>query len=246
MQREWLEDILASEGNEAGPARVVYVTTYDRVVWEPKHEIILGLDYKTAAQFDELNLQTNPQAGAYDWSMALFYQPAGYEPGGIVWQQHKKVVPEPPRLVNGKGKDAGMVLSLDQRQQTTYRIYKRSLIEQYGHMSKVPEKYLGFLADLGNRQDDEGDHFIRRQVLRRNQVQREVEQTKIVAEVLEMLDPDLPLYPNPTKDCAWDCAFKSACLAMDDGSDYQYFLDGFTPWAGYKDDWRARVKYPAA
>jgi hypothetical protein len=74
-----------------------------------------------------------------------------------------------------------------------------------------------------------------------------VEQAKIIAEVLEMLDPALPLYPNPTKDCSWDCPFKIPCLAMDDGSDYQYVLDNeYTQWAGYKDDWRRRVVYPDA
>jgi hypothetical protein len=220
---------------------IEYVTTFDRVVID-KHGRIFGLDYKTATSFDELNLQTNPQAGAYDWAMDLFYTPVGYKPEGIIWQQFKKAVPKPPEYVNIGKKNEGF--SLDVRQSTTYRLYRRALIEHYG---TVPEKYYSFLAILGDAQDENGDRFIRQDVLRRNQTQREVEQAKIVQEVLEMLDPGLPLYPNPTKDCGWDCAFKAPCLANDDGSDFEHILrTEYAQWAGYKDDWRSKVKYPDA
>jgi len=221
--------------------RVHYIMTFDRVVID-QHERIWGVDYKTAAQFDELNLQTNPQAGAYDWGMDLFYTPAGYKPGGIIWQQHKKVVPVPPKLIyEGKPREG---FSQDASQSTTYRLYKHALVERFG---TIPEQYNGFLAMLGESQDFWGDRFIRRDYLRRNQVQREVEQSKIVAEALEMLDPGLVLYPNPTKDCSWDCPFKVPCLAMDDGSDYKFILEHeYAPVEGYKDDWRTRVKYPDA
>jgi hypothetical protein len=229
---QWLTKMLGD-----GEIEVHYVTTFDRVVMD-WHDRIWGLDYKTAAQFDELNLQTNPQAGAYDWSMSLFYEPSGYKPEGIIWQQHKKLQPKQPEVLKSGH------LSLDVRQATSYRLYKRAVLERYG---TIPDRYLDILAMLGDAQGDEGDRFIRRDLLRRNQKQREVEQTKIVQEVLEMLDPGLPLYPNPTKDCSWDCPFKAPCLAMDDGSDYEYILKSeYAQWAGYKDDWRSRVKYPDA
>lgn len=216
---------------------IEYVCTFDRVVID-KHERIFGLDYKTAAQFDELNLQTNPQSGSYNWGMDLFYVPHGYKPEGIVWQQHKKLVPHPPEKLKKGG------LSLDIRQSTTYRLYKRAVIEEYG---TIPAKYLDILATLANQQDYDGDRFVRRDVLRLNEKQREAEQQKIIDEVLEMLDPNLILYPNPTKDCSWDCPFKAPCLALDDGSDAELLLGlGYTQWSGYKDDWRARIKYPAA
>jgi hypothetical protein len=230
INHPWLQQTL-------GDGEVHYVTTFDRVVID-QHQRIMGLDYKTAAQFDELNLQTNPQAGAYDWAMDLFYTPVGYKPEGIIWQQHKKVVPEQPKVLIGGH------LSTDKRQSTTYRLYKRALREQF---DSIPEKYNDILATLGEQQDYWGDRFVRRDLLRRNQTQREVEQGKIIAEVLEMLNPELALYPNPTKDCSWDCPFKAPCLAKDDGSDYEYILSSeYDQWAGYKDDWRSRVKYPEA
>lgn len=220
---------------------VEYVSTYDRVVID-KHDRLYGFDYKTAAQFDELNLQTNPQSAAYNWSMDLFYSPHGYKPEGIIWQQHKKAAArEPKRVYVGTKKES---FSFAEGQPTTYRLYKRAVKRHYG---KVPEKYNEVLAFLAGQQNEDGDKFIRRQVLRLNQKQREAEQEKIVLEVLDMLDPHLPLYPNPTKDCSWDCPFKAPCLAMDDGSDYEFMLrTEYATWAGYKDDWRARIKYPAA
>ena len=220
---------------------IEYVCTFDRVAID-KHDRIWGLDYKTAAAFDELNLQNNPQAGAYDWAMDLFYTPHGFKPEGIIWQQHKKQVPAPPKRVNvGKKNES---FSFDMSQATTYRLYKQALKDHYG---TIPGKYLDMLATLGDRQDFDGDAFIRRDMLRRNQYQREVEQAKIIDEVLEMLDPELPLYPNPTKDCSWDCPFKIPCLQKDEGSDFEYTLaHNYIQWAGYRDDWRSRVKYPDA
>lgn len=231
----WLDEVL-------GGRTVVYVTTYDRVVID-KHDRVYPVDYKTAAQFDELNLQTNPQAGAYDWSAAWFYTPLGFTVEGMVWQQHKKAVPEPPKLVNVGKKNEG--LSLDLRQHTTFRLYQRAV--KAHHKGLIPAQYSEMLGALANSQDDYGDRFVRRDILRRNSHQREMEQEKILAEVLEMLDPGLPLYPNFTKDCSWDCPFKSPCLAKDDGMDFEHTLnEDYTQWQGYKDDWRKRVKYPSA
>jgi hypothetical protein len=226
----WLKDLLSAN-------QVHYIMTFDRVVID-LHERIWGLDYKTAAQFDELNLQTNPQAGSYNWGMDLFYTPVGYKPEGIIWEQHKKTYPKEPEELKAGG------LSVDKRQATTYRLYKQALVAKFG---TVPEKYNDMLSHLAEQQDDDGDQFIRRDLLRRNQYQREVEQGKIVAEVLEMLDLSLIMYPNPTKDCSWDCPFKVPCLLMDDGSDYEYMIESeYEQYAGYKDTWRKRIKWPKA
>jgi hypothetical protein len=248
-KRAWLEDILHRYNDErggpvGGMAEVHYVCTFDRVCQDRDGDIA-PLDYKTAASFDVLNLQTNPQAGAYDWAADLFYTPVGYKPAGMLWQQHKKNFPKPPKLLKTKKKgeaEPGFSMAFDQA--TTFKMYRDTLI---GHYGKVPAKYKPILDHLAMRKDVNGDDFVRRELLIRNDHQREVEQDKILAEVLEMLDPGLPLYPNPTKDCSWDCPFKSPCLAIDDGSDYEFILrNEYAKWEGYKDDWRPRVKYPDA
>lgn len=46
----------------------------------------------------------------------------------------------------------------------------------------------------------------------------------------------LPLFKNPTKDCAWDCAFKDACEVHEMGGDYASVLEmEFTQWNPYSD-----------
>jgi hypothetical protein len=42
-----------------------------------------------------------------------------------------------------------------------------------------------------------------------------------------MLNPDLAIYHNPTKDCSWDCPFKSMCIAMEEGADWESYLDDY-------------------
>lgn len=214
--------------------QVAYVMTFDRVVID-KHDRIFGIDYKTAATIDRLNLLTNPQAAAYGWGMETFYADQNYQVAGIVWQQHAKRVPDAPRLTkNG--------ITRDKRIATTWDLYRRALLEHYGN---VPQSHVEVLNHFAALETEEGDAFIRRDIIMQNDHQRRAEQAKIILEVSEMFDPGLPMYPNPTRDCSWDCSFKAPCLMMDDGSDYkEYLKDGFVQWRGYRDDWRKRVKYP--
>ncbi len=59
------------------------------------------------------------------------------------------------------------------------------------------------------------DNFIRYDRTYRNLEQVRATGTKILMELQEMIDPNLPLYPNETKDCSWDCSFRDVCLMMD-------------------------------
>jgi hypothetical protein len=68
---------------------------------------------------------------------------------------------------------------------------------------------------------------------------------KIIAESTEMLDPDLPIYPNPTEDCYWDCQFKDISQGIDSGDDWEYILSTeFVAFQGYDDSWRKRIAWP--
>ncbi len=43
-----------------------------------------------------------------------------------------------------------------------------------------------------------------------------------------MCNPNLPLYPNPTKDCSWDCNFRDICIMVDRDDDWEYALQDTT------------------
>jgi hypothetical protein len=214
--------------------QIIYRMTFDRVVIDSDGRLWI-LDYKTAKQFDVEKLETDSQVTAYTWGARHFYG-HGYEVEGVLWMQFKKAWPEPPqRLVAGG-------FSLNKQQNTTYAMYVQTLQEEYG---AIPLKYREILNHLAEQESPEGDKFIRRDIVRRNVDFTNAEEVKIADEVLDMLDPNLALYPNPTRDCSWECNFRSACLMRDDGSDWEEFLRSeYVPTVGYNDSYRSRIKYP--
>jgi hypothetical protein len=225
--KQWLDDVLKGR-------RVVYRMTFDRVVQDPFGQIYI-LDYKTAAKMDTQKLSNDPQVSAYYWGGAQLY---GEQMGGIVWQQHFKGVPAEPEWLTSSNR-----FSFNKQQKTTYPVFRRAIKAKYD--GKIPGIYTDVLVEFSAQQGDWGDGFIRRDILRRNKESRRTEERKIVAEVLDMIDPSLPLYPNPTRDCSWDCPYKDACIAMDDGSDTEFFLTtSFERWKGYKQDWKRRILGP--
>lgn len=214
--------------------QVIYRLTFDRVVITPE-KFIRGIDYKTAKAIDTNKLSNDPQVESYHWGGSEFY---GDMFDGVIWQQFFKGVPEEPEWLSSSQR-----FSFNKAQKTTYPIFRRAIKERYN--GAVPSMYVDVLAEFGAQQGDWGDRFIRRDILRRSPQSRRSAESKMLDEVLDMLDPGLPLYPNPTRDCSWDCPYKDACIGMDDGSDYQFFLDSsFERWKGYKQDWKARIEFP--
>jgi hypothetical protein len=224
---DWLNRLLKGR-------RVVYRMTFDRVVQDGFGRIYI-LDYKTARMIDTNKLANDPQVSAYYWGGAQLYQEAL---DGIVWQQHLKAVPVEPEWLGPSGR-----FSVNKQQKTTYPIFRRVVKEKYG--GKIPSMYAEYMEYLATAAGDAGDAFIRRDILRRNPQSRWTEQQKIMDEVLDMLHPATPLYPNPTRDCSWDCPYRDACIGTDDGSDVEYFLtSSFERWKGYKQDWKRRILLP--
>ena len=210
-----------------------YVGKFDRVVVDPFGRLFVQ-DYKTAAQFDTNKLETDPQVNTYIWAAGHKYPE--YICEGMLYTQFKKDPPKEPRvLANGE-------LSLDKNQRTTYSLYRKAVRDR--NDGKVTKRYREILEALKARETPEGDPFIIQNLVRRNQHAALSEVQKIIAQTNDMLNPELPLYPNPTRDCIWDCAFRSVCLAMDDGSDYQFMLDTEFVARNESDPWREKIRWP--
>ena len=191
-------------------------------------------EIKTAKKFDIGKLDTDPQITAYCLAAAQHYQ---HEISGVVYIQFRKAVPKPPTLLKD-GENFSTDLA---KLHTTYDTYRRAVMDRF---NGIPSRYEEVLAKLLDQETWEGNNFIRVDQVERNQHQIEMEYPKLVAECKDMTNPDLFLYPNPTWLCASDCDFKAACLAYDDGSDYEGILeDEFMP---RKDDvsWRERLHFP--
>lgn len=229
LQRIFFDDVDYSSQVHDRP--VEYSMTFDRVVIDEYHRFWI-VDYKTAARFDTGKLETDPQASAYTWGAQEYF---GIPFEGVIWIQLLKVSPEGPRLlVNGEFSQA-------QNQRTTYRMYKQALERHFGG---VPQRYVEHLNNLASQETEHGDKFIRYDKIRRNEHFVRMETWKIREELKDMLNPNLPLYPNPTRDCQWDCPFRSVCLSFDDGSDWEWLLENNYEKAQERDGWRSRVYWP--
>lgn len=53
-----------------------------------------------------------------------------------------------------------------------------------------------------------------------------IEILELTAKLDEGVDPTSVAYPSPAPDCTWKCQFFSLCGLMDDGSDWNGFIDG--------------------
>lgn len=213
---------------------VYYEGTFDRIVEDTEGRLWVG-EYKTAAQFDTSKLETDQQATAYTWAAAVWY---GRPFEGVLYHQFKKEAPQPPRVLKSG------LLSLDQRQKTTYILYERELLDRYNSIQKIPMEYQRFLDFLLDSETIEGDKFIRWDPVRRNQFQIESFYCYLLMEIEEMLNSDTYLYPNPTNDCIWDCSFRTTCMAMDDGGDWEFLLNEMFRKRGDASAWRQKLKWP--
>lgn len=209
--------------------KVLYAVTLDRVV-EAEDGFLYIVDYKTAARIQTQFFQTDPQISAYCWIASRLYdRPIG----GFIYQQHRKDVPDNPRLLSDG------TFSVSRTQLTTHRLYRKALINQYGEVLNAPAESVEYLNWLNTQETPSQDRYIRRDWVYRNEFQIEAEGAKLMLEIAEMLDPNLPLYPNPTRECGNMCSFNNACISMDDGGDWEEELRiGFKSKEANFDSWR--------
>lgn len=184
-----------------------YHGTMDRLV-KDKFGRWWILDYKTAKGADTNKLDTDDQISAYIWAASILFNRPIY--GFIYLQLTKDVVQDPKRLKNGE-------LSVDKKQKTTYSLLKMEILKDYNSVDQAPNKLIQFLNDLASRETPEGDRFIRWDFVRRNDEQIINTARAIYGELELMLNPNLVCFPNPTRDCIWDCPVRDACIAQDRG-----------------------------
>lgn len=219
-----------------GYSHVEYSVTLDRVGKDEYGRIIV-VDYKTAKQkYSMGRLELDPQVSSYIWAATLVYDTLVE---GACWIQFIKAIPDEPKILRDGS------LSMDKRQYTTAAIYREACIKYYG---KIPAKYHEIINHFSSLEEPDSDRFVKREMIYRNETFAANEERKIFAEIDDMVDPNLSIYPNPTSDCTWDCNYRAPCLAMDDGSDYEYMLETeYDRWEGegYRsNEWRKRLQYP--
>jgi hypothetical protein len=229
--------LLASYVDALGADCVLYRGTIDRVAID-EYGRIWVVEYKTAKVAEHMHYQTDPQVTRYVWAAKYMYP--DHEIAGVVYHQFIKKVPEPPRILS-----SGQV-STASNLTTSVPLYERALERMFGQVGLSPKSNREFLTTLRIKEDENNDKFIQRTYIERNNSMVEAEAQKILLELEDMLNPDLPLYPNPTRDCSRMCSFLAACVSFDDGSDWEGILaDRFTERDLAPDRmWRRRLPNP--
>lgn len=221
--------------NQWGYDRVVYSGTLDRVCIDEYDQLWI-VEYKTAKTIQTLHLANDSQVSSYCWAGQYLY---GQPIVGVIYQQHRKELPHQPKIL-GSGR-----LSVDKRQLVTFASVRDLAIKMYGSVQNAPGDVGEFLSLLASTESPKADKFVQRNYIQRNQHQCEAEGVKILMEVEEMLNPDLPLYPNPDRTCQFMCPFNGPCVSLDDGSDWAYELELLMkPRERVYDSWRHKIEWP--
>lgn len=213
-----------------GYDRVIYSGTFDRVIVDEWGNLWI-VEYKTAKNIQTLHLSYDGQISAYCWAGNQLYDRPVV---GVIYQQHRKDIPKPPPFL-GSGK-----ISTAKNMLTTRGLYKQALVNLYGSVERAPIANVDYLNRLAQIESMDADKFIRRDRSERNEHQVQAEGIKLMLELEELLNPDIALYPSPTRECAHMCDFNGPCVSLDDGSDYMQELELLMePRDPNYDSWRA-------
>lgn len=208
--------ILTPEGTEMTCSchdwPVVYQGRLDGIVQDASGWYWI-LEHKTAAQLGPTDhLALDEQTGSYCWAVQHML---GIRVAGVIYNEAVKKVPHTPQELM-RPQD-GRRFSVNKMQDTTYEIASKFLVEQ-GEDLRHYEIFLDFLRIQGNK-------FFRRTQVHRNTYELSDQGRRIYYEAKEMLNPETVPYPNPSRFNCQMCAFRTPCLAMNDGSDYEYILN---------------------
>ena len=185
----------------------VYQGRIDAIIQDERGRYWL-MDHKTAAQFGDTTwLDLDTQISAYCWAVN---KQLGVKLEGLVYNELKKSVPKPPS-VNKNG-----TLSQNKAARTSYHLYKQA-IRDLGLNESDYAEYLEYLKAKSN--------YFRRTYISRSPAELERVELYIRMEAQEMLNPEVLIYPNPSRFNCSSCAFLAPCLAMQDGSDVKWILN---------------------
>ena len=214
----------------------MYSLTLDRVSID-EHGQLWIVEYKTAKAMSVNHFMNDAQISTYMWGANVVYD----KPlAGVIYQQHKKTLPKEPKLLqNG-------TFSVAANQSVSHRSYRNALIKHYGEVKKAPGANIKYLNSLAAEESADGDNFIRRDKVTRNKHAAYAVSQQIIYQAIDMMDPELPLYPAPSRNCAIMCGMMSPCISIDDGSDYESEIaQGYEKRPTEYDLWRDKLPDPA-
>lgn len=189
-------------------------------------------DYKTTARLDDdyfRHLELDEQCTTYLRCAEVEAELYDLEYKSVEFVCYEAILkgyPKPPTITK-KGYP-----SINRQSETTTAKMFEQVIETMGlrpifNMDIKMQEYYTWLLETGDKR------FINRTETWRNRIQKANAGIRLYYEALDMLDPNLRLYPNPTKNYGClNCIFRGPCIAVETGADFQSILDG-----GYERNW---------
>lgn len=174
------------------------------------------IDWKTARSLSQREefLQLDDQIGSYVWACRLLDLPVR----GFIYHEMKKGYPQPPQ--QNKVRRLGCIFSKNKQQDTNYATYKATVEKED---KKAYEE--GLYDDMLEWLRIEGPQYYQRFQIHKNDAEIQQIGLNIGWEALEMINPDLSIYPSPGRFGCSFCAFLQPCLGKNQGEDYVYTLN---------------------
>lgn len=189
------------------------------------------IDHKTAARVDEdyfLKLDKDEQCSNYLWATIMESEQNnslpwyGHTVDRVLYTALRKNYPKPPTITSHGWP------SLDrQKEGTTAELFQQTIIgnenfEVWFRENEKAQSYYTYLCEMGD------SAFVQRDLVVRNKYEIAATGAHLRMIAKEMLNEPM-IYPNPTGEFrCLQCAFRSPCIAADDGSDWQGMLmDGY-------------------
>lgn len=195
---------------------VVYSGRLDLIV----HDMQGGYwiwDWKTAAQLSsgEMFLELDDQVASYCWALR---SAMGLNIRGFIYHEQRKAFPEPPK--ENKNRRLGRLYSVNANQSTDYDTYLQTVVE---NDKEAWEQ--GYYDDFLDYLKNSGTDYFRKFTIYKTDYELDQVEKNLVLETLDMIDPNLRVYPMPGKFSCSGCAFQNPCIGKNAGHDYTYALE---------------------
>jgi hypothetical protein len=177
------------------------------------------VDWKTAIRMmnedADVILELDDQVTGYVWALR---QQLGLNIRGFRYIELKKGFPQPPTEL--KVIRLGRSFSISQNQDTDAETFTRTVKQRdkLAYDEGLYDEYIAWLAT-------EGPCFIQDHRVYKRPIQLFNFGRHLYETTLEMIDPNLALYPSPGRFSCGFCAYREPCLDKEQGGDFQYGLD---------------------
>jgi hypothetical protein len=195
---------------------VVYAGRLDALAQDENGDLWI-IDWKTARTIPEEYqfLYLDDQVGSYPWALRVGL---GLNVRGFIYHAQRKGFPQEPK--QNKQRRLGCLFSVNKNQEVDYETYLKTIQEKDVEAYKA-----GFYDEMLEFLRNEGTvYFARHQIHKSEDELLEIERN-IGLEALDMINPDLRIYPSPGRFGCNFCAFQSPCIEQNSRGDYTYALE---------------------